>query len=303
VKQNLSPKELALAIEVSESSVKRWVDDGLIRASRTAGGHRRIPTAEAIRFIRETHSTVTRPELLGVPDPASIQDAISREFGQAAALHSFLADGKAEEARGLVLWLYLAGASVASICDGPLREALARIGELWRERKDGIFIEHRATEIALTALLQLRGAFSPPDDGPCAVGGAPSGDPYLLPSTMASTTLMSEGIRAINLGPETPLETLRIAAEQHEAALVWLSVTHVRQPAVLERDLNRLLETLADRGTSLILGGQAAAKIRPRPAASLCAGSSMGELVAFAKGRCSTTPKSADAGSPKDEPT
>ena len=55
MKSVLSPKELAAAIGVSESTLKRWADDGLIVFSRTAGGHRRIRLAEAIRFIRENH--------------------------------------------------------------------------------------------------------------------------------------------------------------------------------------------------------------------------------------------------------
>src|SRR5215211_2356769 len=62
----LTPKDLADAIGASESSLRRWVDSGRVKMSRTAGGHRRIPLAEAIRFIRETHATVVRPDLLGL---------------------------------------------------------------------------------------------------------------------------------------------------------------------------------------------------------------------------------------------
>ena len=46
----LSPREVAVALGVSESSVKRWVDLGELAALRTAGGHRRITRAEAVRF-------------------------------------------------------------------------------------------------------------------------------------------------------------------------------------------------------------------------------------------------------------
>ena len=42
MKPLLSPKELADAIGVSESSIKRWVDNGEIQATKTSGGHRRI---------------------------------------------------------------------------------------------------------------------------------------------------------------------------------------------------------------------------------------------------------------------
>ena len=64
----LSTRELADALGVSESSLKRWVDSGRISALRTEGGHRRIPLAEAMRFIRDTAAPIARPELLDLPE-------------------------------------------------------------------------------------------------------------------------------------------------------------------------------------------------------------------------------------------
>ena len=65
MKPLLSPKDLAQAIGVSESSIKRWVDNGEIQATKTAGGHRRIPISEAVRFLRETRSGLVNPEAIG----------------------------------------------------------------------------------------------------------------------------------------------------------------------------------------------------------------------------------------------
>jgi len=67
LKDLLSPKEFAEAIGVSQSSIKRWTDEGRIEAARTAGGHRRIPIAEAVRFVRETGASVVQPQALGLP--------------------------------------------------------------------------------------------------------------------------------------------------------------------------------------------------------------------------------------------
>ena len=76
-KSLLTPKELAEALGASESSVRRWVDSGDIRIARTAGGHRRIPLTEAIRFIRLINAPVVRPELLGLGSLPS-HDPIAR---------------------------------------------------------------------------------------------------------------------------------------------------------------------------------------------------------------------------------
>ena len=66
MKAALSPKNLAQAIGISESSLKRWADDGQIRVMRTAGGHRRIAVEEAVRFIREIGIPLVQPDALGL---------------------------------------------------------------------------------------------------------------------------------------------------------------------------------------------------------------------------------------------
>ena len=62
----LTPKDLADAIGASERSVRRWLDAGTVKVTRTAGGHRRIALEEAVRFIRASGQQVVRPEILGV---------------------------------------------------------------------------------------------------------------------------------------------------------------------------------------------------------------------------------------------
>jgi len=310
MKQVLSPKELALAIGVSESSLKRWADDGLIRVRRTAGGHRRIPIAEAIRFLRETEATLVRPEILGLPDVEAVSGDLPAREEEAGRLHAYLRDGHARRARGLILSMYLEGRSVADICDGPIRQAMQRIGELWRQGPEGIFIEHRAVDICAQAINLLRSTFpaapgSAParaaagiadddDDAdadehsggrPVAVGGAPAGDPYMLPSLMAAASLEAEGFRAVNLGPNSPAEALLLAARHHQADLVWLSASaEGLPPADLAGQIHTLLKGLSEIGLSLIIGGAALERIQPPTAANLHIGRSMAELVAFAKG-------------------
>src|SRR5512134_17732 len=127
----LSTHDLAAALGVSESSIKRWADDGTLRASRTAGGHRRIARADAIRFVRETRATVVRPQLLGLAE-AGVASVDERAGDDAERLYRYLERGAAAHARGLLLQLYLEGQSVAAIVDGPVRAALERIGTLWR---------------------------------------------------------------------------------------------------------------------------------------------------------------------------
>jgi hypothetical protein len=173
----LSPRDLAAAIGVSESSLKRWVDGGLLAASRTVGGHRRIAVSEAVRFIRSSGTPVLRPELLGLSG-LRLERRGDREAPPAEQLYAALAADDRPAVRSLIVGAFLAGEPLASLCDGPIRHALTRIGELWQHDPAGILIEHRAVDTVLQTLNMLRGLLAPPAAGaPTALGGAPAGDP------------------------------------------------------------------------------------------------------------------------------
>src|SRR4051812_8816651 len=48
----LKTTQMARALGVSISTIKRWVDSGALRASRTVGKHRLIRLDEAVRFAK-----------------------------------------------------------------------------------------------------------------------------------------------------------------------------------------------------------------------------------------------------------
>lgn len=254
----LSPRELSEALGVSESSVKRWVDRGVIAASRTAGGHRRITIEEAIRFVRETDREVAIPEALGLEAGADSWDAAFQEA---------LDRGDAHEARGLIWSMHVQGMSVAEICDGPVRTAMEAIAEGWRRRSDAVFREHLATDICVQAISQLRTLSSRGGRGPVAVGGAPAGDPYILPSMMVAAVLDSVGFSAWNLGPDTPERTLENSVDVigREPALVWLSVSATDLSRAEVEGARRLAASLADTETTMVVGGRARQLLDPLP--------------------------------------
>lgn len=285
MKRAFTPRELADAIGVSESSLRRWIDSGAIQTARTLGGHRRISVAEAVRFIRHSHSTVVRPELLGLAEVGRLRSDSGSSLDQSELLFEALRAGDATRAGSLLMSLYLAGQSVAALCDGPLRAAMHRIGELWEHDKRGILIEHRATDICLQMVNQLRGTF-PVDrvEGPVALGGAIEGDPYMLPSLMVAAVLGEAGFHEINYGGNTPAELLAEAATDEKAAIVWVSISHVADAGELDRKVTMLASCLSRNGVPLLLGGRAVPRSLAVDRPNVHYASSMAEVAAFAKG-------------------
>jgi excisionase family DNA binding protein len=287
MKTLLSPRELAAAIGASESSLKRWTDDGLIVATRTAGGHRRISLAEAIRFIRETAQPVVRPEILGLGDIEMMPKvALEAPVDRATALYDAVTSGEVSKGRGLIVSMFLGGESVAAICDGPVKQAMQRVGELWKHDASGIYIEHRATDIVIHALNTLRMLLASPDGAaPVAIGGAPAADPYLIPSLTCATCLASVGFREINLGADTPIEAMARAAEHFEAKLVWLAISATATtPPDLGQQLDALARRLEGRNVPIVVGGRALPRdVTAGQRENVHVAASMTELVGWAR--------------------
>jgi excisionase family DNA binding protein len=279
----LTPKDLAAAIGASESSLRRWIDSGDIRVSRTAGGHRRILLSDAIQFIRKMGAVVVRPDVLNLPGLSQSPTGTSASDSQ--LLFAALRDGRSDIARGLVLSAYLRGDSLPAIFDGPIRGAMHELGELWKHDERGILVEHRATEICFSVISELRALLPPAKQGaPLAMGGAPQGDPYRIPSLMAATTLADAGFRDVNFGANTPLPLLVGEAVRAGARLVWLSISSAEDPKSLRAEVTNLVAALAEQRINLVIGGSASAACGVGALKGVNAIGSMGELAAFGRG-------------------
>jgi len=292
-----SPKEIALAVGASESSVKRWADSGQLAFTRTVGGHRRIALAEAIRFARESNLPIIRPDVLGLPDLSLAQERLESDSDLGNLIFEALLNGQSEDVRALIVERYLGGESLTTLCDGPIREALERIGELWKHEGRGIAIEHRATDICIQTLSVVRSYITPEqDDAPLALGGAPEGDPYILPSMMASAVLAEVGYRDRNLGANMPTPAMISEIQHSRPVLVWLSFSVRGQIERMTGDLGRLFDACDQLGTSIIVGGRVLDGPLPRSLAGrVQQAASMGELAAFSKGLLTVTQRAAQS--------
>jgi len=230
VKLTLSPKEMAQAIGVSESSLRRWADAGRLRFDLTPGGHRRISRQEAWRFIQDNSLTISDSKILGLP-PALIRDNPPQSAGNTSNLveqmTEHLVQGETQAVVDMLLSARTQGQTLAWAVDQYIQPAMKTIGTLWLNQEDGILREHTASHTLNTTIVQLRALATPPaDSAPCALGGALEHDAHGLPGLSAGLAIEEAGWRSIELGPLTPAQSYIQAIEQHKPQLVWITLGH-----------------------------------------------------------------------------
>lgn len=284
MRTQVSPKQLARAIQVSESSVKRWCDQGVISTVRTAGGHRRIDMTDVLRFLRDHRYDLIRPEVLGLPATTGrtgwILDRAEASFREA------LLTGDEDRARQILFDLYLGKHELTTILDGVVAAALHGIGDRWRCGQAEIYQERRSCEICLRLLHELRLLTTPPAASHgMAMGGTPEGDHYQVPNAMVELVLRQTGWETNPLGTGLPFDTLRAALCEQRPRLFWLSVSHVRDEAMFLAGWNALCES-APPDVSFVVGGQALTESlrQQMPRAHFCA--SLAELAVRARVPC-----------------
>ena len=282
-KKTVSPRDLARAIGMSESSLKRWADQGILEVSRTAGGHRRIQVKEAIRFVRARKLSLAVPSALGLSgrlsevgqgnDPSAGEGFSNGLDAEIAPFVRLLEAGDGETAELYLLGKYLSGVSIAEIGDRLIRPSLEYLGH-GPHGAEEILKEHRATQVCLQSIEQMRAMSTFEHPRFRAVGGGGAGDSYMLPSLLVAAVIEESGGRATNLGANTPVRALRCEAFSSEsprghADLVWLSVSEPIEDEDELAALAQLIEECEHEQVHLMLGGRAVSSLgdlaRPNP--------------------------------------
>lgn len=251
----ISPRQAARALGVSESSLKRWCDRGLISTVRTAGGHRKLAAASVLEFVREHQHRVVAPAVLGLP-PTSPGAELGLARGGPLLADALLA-GDEEAARRIVFDLYLAKHSISAIGDAVIAQAFRIIGDRWACREADVYQERRGCEIVLRILHELRQA-QPVSPSPWpAIGATFSGDFYSLPLTMLETVLCSVGFQATMLGTSLPGESLVRAVRDLRPKLFFVSVSYIADESQFLSDFAALAAECQAAETTLVVGGRA----------------------------------------------
>ncbi len=274
-----SPREIARALGVSESSLKRWCDQGLIETTRTAGGHRKVLTADAIRFARERKMALANPELLGLPAPSSEKDfSLARQVG---LLSEALLAGNEALSRQLVLNLTFSGHSMARLFDDVIAAAFVEIGDRWACERADVYQERRGCEIMLRILAEISKSQSAVAGPLTACGGTVTGNSYALQTLMAEIVLRGCGYQATSLGTGIPFDSLARAVRELRPTVFWLSAAYIADETEFLDGFAKLAAVCNQMKSALVIGGNALTPgLRKRlPEATYC--ENMQQLAVF----------------------
>jgi excisionase family DNA binding protein len=273
LESSFSPKQVAQALQVSESSVKRWCDRGVIRTDRTHGGHRRIPLEYLMEFLESTNRRIIDPHAIGLQDHRQLNrdalaglelQAVQRSDDDSLVSDPMLREqferallaGDEEQCRKVISSWYTLHGGMVSVADELLAPTFHAIGELWECGRADVYQERRGCEICIRLIHELRRLVSEPTpDAPLAMGGTSEHDHYQVANQLIEIIFREAGWRTISLGSAVPFSSMLSAIERYRPRVYWLSVSYIADEENFLKQFQDFA-TAIPTGTMLVVGGR-----------------------------------------------
>ncbi|HYN85176.1 MAG TPA: B12-binding domain-containing protein [Pyrinomonadaceae bacterium] len=262
----LTTRQLAQMWAVSEATIKRWADAGLLRFSRTVGGHRRFAPEDVTRFERDRglrlktartpRPSVTARGSVTVLDVETGAAPLAEPSTACAAFLEAVMGGLESEASILLLSALLDGVAVSEILDEVVAPAMREIGTRWHGGQIGVADEHLATRTAERALESLNTSVRRRYAGArSALCCASEGELHEVAVLGLQVLLESDAWRVRNLGGNTPFFALADAVARHRPSLVCVSSTMTAELERTSREYPQVVAAARECGARLVLGG------------------------------------------------
>jgi excisionase family DNA binding protein len=280
--QYISTVRAANSLGVSVSTVKRWVDEGILPAQKTVGGHRKLLRAEVLALARDGELPYRD---LTVLSAASSGDERWDLQSISASLLEAVLGGDGLEASAIIRGAYRSGTAIETLADQVIAPVMAQVGHGWETDRIEVWEEHRGTQVCAAALFALKDELQARAERnrPLAIGGTPEGDHYLLATLLAQLVLLDAGWEAVNLGPNLPLPSVIKAIRELRPRLLWLSASHLEDTARFIGEYRQLYRVAEKNGVAVAIGGQAIAQHIRSVIPYTTYGDGMNHLAAFAR--------------------
>ena len=232
--KSFSPREVAQALNVSQASIKRWVDKGLINAEKTAGGHRRITVEALKKYLDDNNKTIANPDILDLPSgrkKSKIKESLP-------ILIDDLIKCNDSRIRALFYELFLDGVSPNQLFDELLKPAIKSIKASFLNGEIDDFQEHRCLQICQRLLFGFEQYMRPPEaQAPHALLGTLSRDPNTMDIQMLEVCLRQKGMRTEFLGSELNTKSYQRALKMLKPQLLALGFSVLSEETLAELHL------------------------------------------------------------------
>jgi MerR family transcriptional regulator, light-induced transcriptional regulator len=266
----LTTSQAATLLQVHESSVKRWTNQGELVSQKTSGGHRRIAIQELLQFAQAKNITAAIRTLAPHEEEIAMAGFAARENNDFSGLQELILKFCDIAPTYWLTQLLILSETVfdlplARIYDSAIGGALREVGRQWQSGSRTIALEHRFTQKVVDALygkinhidsqaLQLPMQTTP--HPPKAIVGCAEGCYHEIGGLMSRIVLRSMGYDVTYLGANAPFEEVAGIQELEGAELVCLSFV----PPLNNSDVRRCIKVLGalyngNRPYSLIVGG------------------------------------------------
>lgn len=205
----LSTTQVAQMCSVAPMTVIRWIDAGVLPATRTPGGWRRVRRSDAERHAAKVAGRAEPPRMT------------------VAQLARLLASG---ERHTIVEWArQLAGTttSVRDIIRDLIAPAMQRIGDEWECGRLSVAEEHRATAIAYDMVVLLRDLVPPAAErvNLRMLLVCPADEQHAFPARLAAERFVDLGWDVDYLGADVPAEDVVAQLDRTGPDALGISVT------------------------------------------------------------------------------
>jgi excisionase family DNA binding protein len=238
-----STPQVAQRLRVSEATVKRWTDEGLIVCFRTPGGHRKFRPADVKAFAASHHFVTTEAS---EPRATDRDDALELALrGDAARLFD-LCQRKLE-----------GGLPLERLLDEVLGSALSEVGERWACESLSVAEEHIATTAVGDVLARLAPVESQRPTRGLAICACAEGERHDIATRMAGLVLAQRRFRVLVPASDTPVKSLVRLIGAQRPGIVALSASVIMAGGEsLMLQLNEVEAAVRQVGGRLLVGGR-----------------------------------------------
>lgn len=151
-----------------------------------------------------------------------------------------------------------AGHDLSHLYLGVLSPALVSIGERWERNELDIFVEHRASGIALRLIGQIGSRFTRRGvTKGTVIMGAPAGEEHALVIAMVADIIRHEGWNVFDLGANMPAHSFATAVERTDDVVAVCVVVTVAKSLPAAAKAIRAIKAVSPDGVPCFVGGTA----------------------------------------------